>query len=82
MQKFLEIPGCEVFVQPSARPNLRYEVRSKPGDAKAMVEAMTAFILERHPDDSGIIYCLSRKNCVDVAKALHAIGLRASPYHA
>jgi superfamily II DNA helicase RecQ len=41
------------------RPNLAYEVRRK--DSKT-VDIMADYIASR-PSDSGVIYCLSRKDC-------------------
>jgi superfamily II DNA helicase RecQ len=41
------------------RPNLAYEVRHK--DSKT-VDIMADYISSR-PNDSGVIYCLSRKDC-------------------
>ncbi|MBT5807732.1 RecQ family ATP-dependent DNA helicase, partial [Candidatus Uhrbacteria bacterium] len=39
-------------------------------------------ILKSHKDESAIVYCFSRKNTEEVAKALSRAGLPASPYHA
>jgi bloom syndrome protein len=66
------------------RPNLHYEVRKK--DAKVL-DAIVEYISQR-PSDSGVIYCLSRKNCEDVAEKLEAKlrengnRVRVSFYHA
>ena len=66
------------------RPNLRYEVRKKDGK---VIDAMANYIAQR-PKDSGVIYCLSKKNCEDISQKLQeklsAKGhrLRVSFYHA
>ena len=67
------------------RPNLRYEVRKK--DSKS-IEAMADYIASRKRD-SGVIYCLSRKDCETVSKKLQEKlrekgrgNVRVSFYHA
>ena len=51
------------------RPNLAYEVRKK-GSKKKFVEQMATIIRENR-GKTGIVYCLSRKTCQDVAEALN-----------
>ena len=67
------------------RPNLEYEVRKK--DTKT-IDVMVNYIASR-PNDSGVIYCLSRKDCETVSdkfqKNLLGKGIRnvsVSYYHA
>ncbi|KAL7532408.1 hypothetical protein ACHAXR_004611 [Thalassiosira sp. AJA248-18] len=67
------------------RPNLHYEVRRK--DAKTM-DIIADYIAERR-NDSGVIYCLSRKDCENLSdklnKKLREKGfrdVRVSYYHA
>jgi len=59
------------------RPNIRYTVidKAKP------YHQLCAF-LENRNDDSGIVYCLSRKRVDDVAAKLRRDGVNAAPYHA
>ncbi|MFO1066245.1 MAG: RecQ family ATP-dependent DNA helicase [Pirellulales bacterium] len=59
------------------RPNLTY--RFLPADQRIQ---QIAEVVERHRGESGIIYCISRKEVEKVAGALRAAGLRAAPYHA
>eukprot|EP00536_Pseudo-nitzschia_multiseries_P017448 jgi/Psemu1/264303/estExt_Genewise1Plus.C_15560004 len=50
------------------RPNLRYEVRRKDGKVTDAI----ADIVAQRPNDSGVIYCLSRKNCEQLADKLQS----------
>ena len=78
----LGIQGCEVFTQSFNRPNLTYEVRTK-GKAKDVLESIVNTINTSYRDQSGIIYCLSKKNCEDIAgKLAKEYGIAAHHYHA
>jgi len=78
----LGIQNCEVFTQSFNRPNLTYEVRSK-GKAKEVLESMAETITKSYRNQSGIIYCLSKKNCQDVAEKLREeYQIKAHHYHA
>ncbi|EMD00038.1 hypothetical protein BAUCODRAFT_63664, partial [Baudoinia panamericana UAMH 10762] len=78
----LHIDSCEIFTRSFNRPNLYYEVRPKESKGKDL-ESIATLIKERHRGQSGIIYCLSRKNCEDMAADLvkqHKV--KAAHYHA
>ena len=78
----LGITGCEIFTQSFNRPNLTYEVRSK-GKAKDVLESMVNTINSTYKGQSGIVYCLSRQNCEDIAEKLRTEhGIKAHHYHA
>lgn len=78
----LGIKGCEVFTQSFNRPNLTYEVRSK-GKAKDVLESMAKTINTTYKGQSGIVYCLSRQNCENIAEKLRKEhGIKAHHYHA
>lgn len=78
----LGIEGCEVFARSFNRPNLYYEVRQK-GKGKEDLEAIAQLIQNNHRGQTGIIYCLSRKNCEDLAKSLSKeYKIRAHHFHA
>jgi ATP-dependent DNA helicase RecQ len=73
----LELRDPAVFVASFDRPNLTYRVVAKD-DARAQT---LAFIRSRG-DDSGIVYCQSRKAAEAIADALEHAGISARPYHA
>lgn len=53
--------GTAYFSSPLYRKNLLYRVLPKPDKAADHLEAIKDYILENHPNDSGIIYCFSVK---------------------
>lgn len=59
------------------RPNLVYRVRRISRRLEQIHE-----IISRHPGESGIVYCISRRAVEATAEALVQLGLRAAPYHA
>ena len=78
----LGIESCEVFTQSFNRPNLTYEVRSK-GKGKEVLDGIANTINTSYKNQSGIVYCLSRKNCEKTAKDLReGYGIKAHHYHA
>jgi len=71
----LQDPRC--YVASFNRPNLTYRVVPKT----APYEQLLAFIRSRR-NDSGIIYCASRKSTESLARNLNEDGISAKPYHA
>jgi len=71
----LRDPRC--YVASFNRPNLTYRVVPKT----APYGQLLAFIRSR-PNDSGIIYCASRKSTESLARNLNEDGVSAKPYHA
>ncbi|MCW9049248.1 MAG: DNA helicase RecQ [Deltaproteobacteria bacterium] len=59
------------------RPNIRYTVINK---ARPYLQ-LGAF-LDNHNDESGIVYCLSRKRVGEIAAKLSQDGFKAAAYHA
>uniref|UniRef100_A0A914GTI5 ATP-dependent DNA helicase n=1 Tax=Globodera rostochiensis TaxID=31243 RepID=A0A914GTI5_GLORO len=72
----LHIGGCKMFTSSFVRPNLVYDVVDK---SQANFKKVVDHIRKMYPNGSGIIYCLSKKDCEDVATM---IGGGAQPYHA
>lgn len=78
----LAMRNYEVFTQSFNRPNLRYEVRTK-GKAKDVLDSIAQTIETMYKSKSGIIYCLSKKNCESVATKLREqYNIKAQHYHA
>lgn len=78
----LHLEKCQVFVQSFNRPNLTYEVRSKP-KAKELLDSIAEIINSKYKNQSGIVYCLARKKCEEVAQQLSEVyGIKAYHYHA
>lgn len=76
----LGIKGCTLLRQSFNRPNLYYDVRPK---RKNVLEDISNFIKAHHQGQTGIIYCLGRKTCEEVAERLRSkYDLRAKHYHA
>lgn len=82
IQRHLGMRDALVLRQSFNRPNLTYSVRPKRRGG-GVLDDMAAFIQARHANDCGIIYCLSRRDCENVASDLGAkYGIRARHFHA
>jgi ATP-dependent DNA helicase RecQ len=66
------------FVAGFDRPNIHYSIQLKENPQKQILQ----FIRESHAQDSGIVYCLSRKMADEMAEWLVTQGFKALPYHA
>jgi ATP-dependent DNA helicase RecQ len=67
------------FIGGFDRPNIQYRIQASQTQAK---EHLYRFIQNEHPNDSGIVYCLSRKKVESIAAWLSQKGCVALPYHA
>ncbi|HWU67140.1 MAG TPA: DNA helicase RecQ [Methylophilus sp.] len=74
----LNLEYARQFVSSFDRPNIRYHVGIK-NNARQQLQA---FLEREHPDDAGIIYCLSRRKVEETAAWLVEKGWSALPYHA
>lgn len=74
----LHITDAKVFLSSFNRPNIRYLVEPK----RQSSEKLLTFLKTRDKDESGIIYCLSRKSTETIADLLNLNGYKALPYHA
>ncbi|KAF0897570.1 hypothetical protein E2562_039264 [Oryza meyeriana var. granulata] len=81
--EMLHIPRCVKFVSTINRPNLFYKVFDKSPVGKVVIDDIANFISESYPNnESGIVYCFSRKECEQVAKELCERDILADYYHA
>ncbi len=80
ISKQLKLKEPRLFISSFDRKNLSLDVRIgvKP---KQKTEEIIDFIRTRK-DQSGIIYCLSRKKCEELAGNLKSAGIKANYYHA
>lgn len=74
----LQLEQAQQFVSSFDRPNIRYRVALKDNARKQL----QTFLETEHPDDAGIVYCLSRKKVEETAAWLKEQGWDALPYHA
>ena len=74
----LNLHSAVTFLNSFDRPNIRYTV----GEGQNSRDQLWKFIQREHPEDAGIIYCLSRKKVDSTAAWLAAKGKTALPYHA
>jgi len=69
---------AQTYVSSFDRPNIRYII-SQAANARVR---LWNFIEQNHPQDAGIVYCLSRKKVEDTANYLSSKGRMALAYHA
>jgi ATP-dependent DNA helicase RecQ len=74
----LKLNQPRIFVCSFDRPNIKYMIQDRADEMKQLER----FIRDHHPNDTGIVYCLSRDKVERVASALSQLGYPAVPYHA
>ncbi|CAN4110993.1 unnamed protein product [Withania somnifera] len=76
----LRIPRALVLETSFDRSNLKYEVSGK---SKEPLKQLGNLLLDRFKNLSGIVYCLSKSECVDVSKFLNEkCKIKTAYYHA
>jgi len=73
----LHLDRPEVLVGSFDRPNLIYSV-----ERRIDVVRQVADILDRHRNESSIVYCIRRADVDDLTERLRVAGYRVAPYHA
>jgi len=80
IEQQLGLTNSKLFISSFDRKNLSIAVRGQVQKKKKLQEIIT--FIARRKNDSGIIYCLSRKNTEEVASHLKAEGYSVAFYHA
>ena len=79
----LHIDGAEVFRSSIDRPNIFYEVKQKPATPAELNDDIATWIKSNFPaGESGIVYCLTRKDTEMTAGELSQRGIACAAYHA
>ena len=73
----LHLDNPEMLVGSFDRPNLVYKVRRRTNRAKQVRS-----VLDRHKGESGIVYCIRRRDVDDLSSLLRTKGYNVLPYHA
>ncbi len=74
----LDLHRAAIFINSFDRPNIRYIISAGQNGRQELWH----FLEREHPDDAGIVYCLSRRRVEEVAAWLQKKGRKALPYHA
>jgi len=77
IMKNLKIENAKLYLDSFNRSNLFYEIRPKLDIAKQLIK-----YINNRKEESGIVYCLSRKKVEEIAEVLQINGIKALPYHA
>jgi ATP-dependent DNA helicase RecQ len=80
IEEQLGLTNSKLFISSFDRKNLSIEVRGQVQKKKKLQEIIN--FIKRRKNESGIIYCLSRKNTEEVATYLKAEGHSVAFYHA
>ncbi|QPC87517.1 DNA helicase RecQ [Mesorhizobium sp. NBSH29] len=76
IRDLLQISESDCFVDGFDRPNIRYTIAEKDDPRRQLM----AF-LQEHKDESGIVYCLSKRKTEETAEWLVGQGYTALAYH-
>ena len=74
----LRMSSPKIFISSFDRPNIKYKITERSNE----IDQLAEFINKYHAQDTGIVYCLSRKKVEKVASDLKERGIPAIPYHA
>lgn len=78
--KQLRLNDPRLFIGSFDRPNISLKVMTNPGTSRKV--SYICSLIDRYRNDSGIVYCLSRKNAESMNTELKARGYRSVVYHA
>jgi len=80
--KVLQMSQCMQFHTGFDRPNLFFEVRPKNPNNAFLLQEMLQYIQQKQPHSTGIVYCMTKRQCEETADFLRDSGLKADYYHA
>lgn len=75
--KQLGLKHPNILIGSFDRPNLRFHV-----ERKSNLQSQIQRVLERHPNESGIIYCITRKEVEQWTAVARSMRRKVRPYHA
>ena len=75
----LGLKDAKIFTDSFDRPNICYRIVQKQNAKAQLLDFLQT---EKHNNDAGIVYCLSRKKVDETARWLAQQGWKALPYHA
>ncbi|KAF1709740.1 DNA helicase RecQ [Pseudoxanthomonas kalamensis DSM 18571] len=73
----LQLQQARRFVSSFDRPNIRYRIVQKDDARRQLLR-----LVQEHPGEAGIVYCLSRRKVEETAEFLKEHGVDSLPYHA
>ncbi len=73
----LRLKNPQILVGSFDRPNLIYKVQPRNN-----IIRQVCGVLDRHKNESGIIYCIRRRDVEDLSSQLNSKGYNTAPYHA
>lgn len=73
----LGLQKAQFHVASFDRPNIRYTIVEKHKPQAQLIQ-----FVRQHPDEAGIVYCLSRNRVEEIAHYLQSEGIAARAYHA
>jgi len=73
----LHLVQPEILIGSFDRPNLLYSV-----ERRSDVKRQVCDVLDRHPNESSIVYCIRRTDVDDLTEQLQKAGYKAIAYHA
>ncbi len=74
----LNLQTPKTYISSFDRPNIKYMIHERINEVKQLNDFITA----EHKEDTGIVYCLSRKKVERISDELCKLGFNAVPYHA
>ncbi|EQC42959.1 ATP-dependent DNA helicase RecQ [Bacteriovorax sp. BSW11_IV] len=74
----LRLKNFNTYICSFDRPNIQYTICERENE----IEQLDEFIQKFHKNDTGIVYCLSRKKVETITEKLKDLGYHAISYHA